>query len=40
MPLCGCKRATVHAVYHRGMLYVHNDIFLTDIKGYDQLKFT
>jgi len=23
-----------------GMLYLHNDIFLTDITGYDQLKFS
>jgi len=23
-----------------GMLYLHNDIFLTDISGYDRLKFS
>ena len=23
-----------------GMLYLHNDIFLSDIMGYDQLKFS
>ena len=31
-----------NAVYHMGMLpvYLHNDIFfLTDIRGYDRLKF-
>jgi len=25
------------AVYYMGMLYLHNDIFLTDIIGYDRL---
>jgi len=28
------------AVYYRGMLYLHNDIFLSDIIGYDPLKFS
>jgi len=26
------------AVYYMGMLYLHNDIFLTDANGYDRLK--
>jgi len=29
-----------NAIYHTGMLYRHNDIFLTDIIGYDRLKFS
>jgi len=28
------------AVYYIGMLYLHNDIFVTDIIGYDRLKFS
>ena len=38
--VCGCKRATVHAVYYMGMLYLHNDIFFTDIIVYDRLKIS
>ena len=38
----GCKRATVQFYYMDmfTMLYLHNDIFLTDIIGYDRLKFS
>ena len=35
--LCGCKHATVQFI--TWLCYLHNDIFLTDIIGYDQLKF-
>ena len=28
------------AVYYTDMLYLHNDIFVTDIIGYDRLKFS
>jgi len=28
------------AVHYTGMLYLQNDIFLTDITGYDWLKFS
>ena len=28
------------AVYYMDMLYLRNDIFLTDIIGYDRLKFS
>jgi len=28
------------AIYYMGMLYLHNDIFLTDIIGCDWLKFS
>ena len=27
------------AVYYVGMVYLHNDIFLTDMTGHDRLKF-
>jgi len=26
--------------YYMGLLYLHNDIFLTDIEGYDRLKLS
>jgi len=29
-----------NAVYYMGVLYRYNDIFLTDIIGYDWLKFS
>jgi len=35
----GCKCATC-AVYYTGMLYLHNDSFVTDIIGYDRLNFS
>ena len=36
-----CSYQRNSALYDMGklMLYMHNDIFLTDIVGYDQLKF-
>ena len=41
MSLCGCKRASVQFIRaYMCMLYLQNDIFLTDIIGYDRLKFS
>jgi len=41
MSIRGCKRATMNgAVYYMGMVYLHNDMFLTDIIGHDRLKFS
>jgi len=39
MSVCGCKPCN-SAVYYTGMQYSHNDIFLTDVIGYDRLKFS
>jgi len=37
----GCKRATVQfIIWVCYRPYLHNDIFLTDITGYDRLKFS
>jgi len=36
----GCVFVCNSAIYYMGMLYLHNDICLTDIRGLDQLKFS
>jgi len=38
--LVNVGRATVCLLHGFAVLYLHNDIFLTDIEGYDRLKLS
>jgi len=38
--MCDCKRARVQFITCLHVLYLRNDIFITDIVGYDRLKIT
>ena len=41
MSICGCNCAAVQFIARiTGMLYLRDDIFLTDIIGCDRLKFS